>query len=411
MDSKEIRFSEIYKIPSSNGLSRPSAVRGLGFRMINMGELFSNDIINDMDMERVQMSDKEKEKYLVEEGDLLFARQSLVAAGAGKCSIVGNLKEQTTFESHLIRVRLDKTKANPWFYFYYFKLQNNPIKTIVNQCAQAGIRGTELARVKILFVDKYYQDKIAEVLTSYDRLMENNSKRIRLLEDIAEKIYKEWFVRYRFPGYKNCKFEAGLPTDEWYWYKLEEIVTIDRGISYSSEEIDCDDGVDLINLKNIQSFGGFRNDGTKKYSGKYKREQVVKTGDLVMGVTDMTQDRRTVGSVALIPIIHNISVISADLIKINSEINNVFLYSMFRFGNISRYISQFANGANVLHLRPQVVNKIKVYLPPQNLIDSYSKMVQPIISEIDILNEKNANLTKQRNLLLPRLMSGKLEIK
>ena len=411
MDSKEIRFSEIYKIPSSNGLSRPSAVRGLGFRMINMGELFSNDIINDMDMERVQMSDKEKEKYLVEEGDLLFARQSLVAAGAGKCSIVGNLKEQTTFESHLIRVRLDKTKANPWFYFYYFKLQNNPIKTIVNQCAQAGIRGTELARVKILFVDKYYQDKIAEVLTSYDRLMENNSKRIRLLEDIAEKIYKEWFVRYRFPGYKNCKFEAGLPTDEWYWYKLEEIVTIDRGISYSSEEIDCDDGVDLINLKNIQSFGGFRNDGTKKYSGKYKREQVVKTGDLVMGVTDMTQDRRTVGSVALIPIIHNISVISADLIKINSEINNVFLYSMFRFGNISRYISQFANGANVLHLRPQVVNKIKVYLPPQNLIDSYCKMVQPIISEIDILNEKNANLTKQRNLLLPRLMSGKLEIK
>ena len=83
MENKIVRFGELYQIPSSNGLSRPSAVRGIGFKMINMGELFANNIISDIPMERVQMSESEQKKFFVEQGDLLFARQSLVAEGAG----------------------------------------------------------------------------------------------------------------------------------------------------------------------------------------------------------------------------------------------------------------------------------------------------------------------------------------
>lgn len=336
----------------------------------------------------------------------------------GQCAIIGrqgaycgNVKyfDGTAYMTEHAIVAVASKEHNTKYLSYV--LDGLKLGRLSGQAAQPGLSVKKLLRLTVKLPEKTYQEKISNVLSRYELLIENNDKRIKSLEQMMENLYKEWFVRFRFPGYKKCKFEAGLPTDEWSWYKLEEIVTMDRGVSYSSEEIECDDGVDLINLKNIQSFGGFRNDGSKKYSGKYKREQLVKTGDLVMGVTDMTQDRRTVGSVALIPIIHNISVISADLIKINSEINNVFLYSMFRFGNVSRYISQFANGANVLHLRPQVINRIKVYLPPKNLIENYSKMVQPIISEMDILNEKNANLIKQRNLLLPRLMSGKLKLK
>ena len=131
---KIVRFGELYSIPSGNGLSRPTAVRGEGYRMIGMGELFANDIITDSEMDRVKMSKKEQQSFFVESGDLLFARQSIVAAGAGKCSIVKELTEPTTFESHIIRVRLDKTTCNPWFYFYLFKLPNNPIKAIINQC-------------------------------------------------------------------------------------------------------------------------------------------------------------------------------------------------------------------------------------------------------------------------------------
>lgn len=111
-----VRFGDLYMTPSFNGLSRPSAVRGKGFRMIGMGELFAHSIIHDMNMERVFMNTKEQDNFFVEDGDLLFARQSLVASGAGKCSIVSTLSEKTTFESHLIRVRLDKSKCNPLYY-------------------------------------------------------------------------------------------------------------------------------------------------------------------------------------------------------------------------------------------------------------------------------------------------------
>lgn len=324
-----VRFGELYAIPSGNGLSRPSAVRGEGYRMIGMGELFANDIINDMEMERVQMSERELASFLVEENDLLFARQSMVASGAGKCSIVKEIIEPTTYESHLIRVRLNKEKCNPWFYYYLFKLPDNPIKAIVNQCAQAGIRGNELVKVKVPLPKKEHQDRIASILSNYDNLIEVNNKRIKVLEQMVENLYKEWFVRFRFPGHETAEFENGLPKG-WEYKRFEDVFDYVRGASYSSDEIDCVDGENLINLKNIQGFGGFRKDGTKKYCGEYRPEQTVGYKDLIMGVTDMTQDRRTVGAVALVPNIEGI--ISADLIKLNSSIDNVFSYCMFRWG-------------------------------------------------------------------------------
>ncbi len=252
--------------------------------------------------------------------------------------------------------------------------------------------------MKIFLPSLLIQQKIASILSTYDTLIENNNRRIRLLEQMAENLYKEWFAYHKIKEQSKA-------------VKLKEIISITRGLSYSSEEISCVDGNNLINLKNIQGYGGFRLDGTKKYNGKYKPEQIVKEGNLIMGVTDMTQDRRTVGSVALIPNVNVLSIISADLIKINSNIENTYLYAMFRYGNVSRYIAQFANGANVLHLRPKSILNIKVILPNQHLIDSFVLKVKPMIHLINRLNTEIDLLTRQRDLLLPRLMSGKLEVK
>jgi len=348
-------------------------------------------------MERVKMSEKEKEKYTLFDNDLLFARQSLVAAGAGKCSIVKSFSETTTFESHLIRVTLNSSKCNPWYYFYLFKLPNNPIKSIVNQCAQAGIRAKELEKIKVPFPKIEMQNRIADILSKYDELIEVNHQRIKKLEQTLEHQFKSSYASI----IRRKKFRL---------VRIREIASFVRGLSYSSEEIECEEGINLINLKNIQGYGGFRRDGTKQYNGDYKSPQIVTESDLIMGVTDMTQDRRTVGSVALVPHLENTSVISADLIKIESDISNIFLYCLFRFGNVSKYIAQFANGANVLHLKPQAIGNIKIQLPDNDYINLFSSFAEPIVEQIELLNQKNDNLIKQRDLLLPRLMSGKLEI-
>ena len=191
--------------------------------------------------------------------------------------------------------------------------------------AQPALTISRLNHLTITLPSIHTQRRIASILSAYDALIENNTKRIRLLEQMAEDLYKEWFS---YSKNKNHSTEV----------RLTDILSYSRGVSYSSEEIDCEDGYDLINLKNIQAYGGFRLDGTKKYNGKYKKDQIVKTGDLVMGVTDMTQDRRTVGSVALIPNTDTLSIISADLIKLESDIDKVYLYAMFRWGNTSIYI-------------------------------------------------------------------------
>jgi type I restriction enzyme S subunit len=293
-------------------------------------------------------------------------------------------------------------------YGYYALLSSN-LKKVAFGSAQPFVSYNSLNRIVIYLPSSEKQKKIANILSTYDELIENNNKRIKLLEQIAENLYKEWFVRFRFLGYENAKFENGIPKG-WEYVKFKDILSFDRGISYSSEEIDCDDGLNLINLKNIDSFGGFRRDGTKKYNGKYKESQVVKKGDLVIGVTDMTQDRRTVGAAALIPTIKGTSVISADLVKVVSDIPNIYLYCLCRYGFYSKYFSQFANGANVLHLKPGALLNKKVLLPTKDLTDDFVEKVSALIELIDELNLANDNIIKQRDLLLPRLMSGKLEV-
>lgn len=261
------------------------------------------------------------------------------------------------------------------------------------------INKTVFSKTKVKIVNDFdFQNKIAIILSKYDELIDINNKRIKLLEQDAEIYFRK-------------SYESEIKNKNTSTIRLKEILSFTRGLSYSSEEIDCDEGITLVNLKNIQAYGGFRRDGNKLYNGEYKERQLVQQGDLIMGVTDMTQDRRTVGSVALVPFINGKSVISADLIKIISNINKSFLYCLFRYGNVSKYISQFANGANVLHLKPETVLKIKIQMPNEHFISSFSKIINPLLEEIELLNQKNEILVKQRDLLLPRLMNGKLEVK
>ena len=295
-------------------------------------------------------------------------------------------------------------------YLYYLLLTMRPyFDNLSYGAAIQNINTSILSKTKIEVPSIQSQEKIGLMLSAYDNLIENNNKRIKLLEQMAESLYKEWFVRFHFPGYENEYFIEDVPSS-WSYVQLGDIASFDRGISYSSYEINCDDCINLINLKNIQSDGGFRRDGTKQYNGKYKDSQIVAVGDLILGVTDMTQDRRTVGSVALIPQISGTSAISADLVKVNLKVPNVFFYCMCRYGFYSKYFSQFANGANVLHLKPKVLLNKKILLPTAELIEAFVEKVQPMIDIVDDLNCQNDLLTKQRDMLLPRLMSGKLEV-
>jgi type I restriction enzyme S subunit len=333
-----------------------------------------------MPMERVFLSDKEQKKYLVKKGDLLFARQSLVAAGAGKCSIVNNILEPTTFESHLIRVRLDETRCCPRYYYYLFKLPDNPIKTIVNQCAQAGIRGSELQKIKVPLPMLAEQRRIASILSTYDNLIENNNKRIRLLEQMAENLYKEWFVRFRFPGHEKAEFENGLPMG-WKVMKLDKILTVRYGKDHSKIE---DGDIPILGSGGIMRFGN---------KELYASESVLipRKGSL-----------------------NNIMYIDEPFWTVDT-----MFFTEMKYKNIAKYVyyvlsgidmESFNSGAALPSMTTNILNHFKVIFPSEDVLALFDEKVELLFLQKKKLIKQNTLLSRQRDLLLPRLMSGKLEV-
>ena len=395
-----IKFGELYAIPSSNGVSRPTAVRGNGFHMISMGELFSHDIINEMEMDRVKLSENEQERFLVAKNDLLFARQSLVAAGAGKCSVVNNLREETTFESHLIRIRL-KSICNARYYFYFFQLPYNPIKAIVNQCAQAGIRGKELARIKVPFPPKHIQDNIASILSAYDELIENNTKRIRLLEQMAENLYKECFVRFRFPGHEKVEMKNGLPKG-WKIVRINDIAH-DVGIGISKEDVDIakDVYIPIDSIPNHQ----MAMDAFGDIEDAQSSLQRFAEGDILFGAMRVYFHKVIIAPAAGVTRSTCFVINSRDPIAFN------YLYLLLYQDSTIAYANTISVGATMPYVRWNDFVRMHCILPDNEILEKFNNYVNPIMKRLSYALNLKQTLARQRDLLLPRLMSGKLEVK
>ena len=294
---------------------------------------------------------------------------------------------------------------HPKYVYYYLQMMH-----LEQYNAGAGVptlNQNHLHNLKILVHGIEEQKRIASILSAYDTQIENNQKRIKLLEQMAENLYKEWFVRFRFPGFENAEFEGGVPKG-WNVEKLKKFITFYRGKSYSSDDISSGDYV-LLSMNNIRPWGGYIRDDSRVYGGSFKDFQLIHKGDLIMSITDMTQDRRIIGYVGIFDEERDDCIMSTHLMKVVSEYNNYYLYGLFNF-SLSRNISEYATGANVLGLTDKILKEIKALVPPEKLISQYGKMVRPVWEEIFHLKDEIANLTKQRDLLLPRLISGKLRI-
>lgn len=315
--------------------------------------------------------------------------------------------------SDLVIIRPDRTKVDSNYLCYFI---NSPIGRgaifgslvgVAQQHFNVGVA----KKMKLNLPSLAIQHCIASVLSAYDKLIEKNKQRIKLLEEIAEEIYKEWFVRFRFLGYENCSMIDGVP-EGWTVSPLQEHIKISRGKSYSSEELRDDEGLPMLNLKNIQRGGGFRRDGLKYFDGKYSDANIAYSGDIILAVTDMTQNREIVGRVARVPTM-NIPkfIFSMDLVKITAvKLPINFLYSFLRYSGIGLKLAEFANGVNVLHLNPNLIKNEIVNLPSLELALKFNEIVNPIFNEIDVLENKIGSLEQIRDLLLPRLISGKLSV-
>ncbi|UUX53902.1 restriction endonuclease subunit S [Citrobacter youngae] len=212
---QQLEFRELMSIPVRNGIYKSKEFHGRGCKIVNMGELFSYSRLNtSIEMKRVELSEKECATCLLNTGDLIFARRSLTAEGAGKCSLIVNADDLTTFESSIIRVRLNQKIANPAYYYYLFKSNYGKwlLSTILRQTAVSGITGSDLNKLIVPNPPRTIQDSVAKLLSSLDDKIAINQKINCDLEQMSQTLFKSWFVDFD-PVIDNA-LDAGNPIPE-----------------------------------------------------------------------------------------------------------------------------------------------------------------------------------------------------
>ncbi|NQU63796.1 MAG: restriction endonuclease subunit S [SAR324 cluster bacterium] len=373
-----------------------------------MGELFGYEFIGAQDMKRLQMSDVELVVNGLEEGDLLFGRRSLVESGAGKCSVVENLTEPVTFESSIIRVRLDKTKCNPLFYYYYFRshVGRGKIRAIVSGTNVKGIRGSDLKKVEVSNPSLEIQNRLVSKIRKYDDLIENNRRRIQLLEESARLLYREWFVQLRFPGYEHTKITNGIP-DGWEQLTIDDVsVTIGGGTPSTKVPEYWENGditwfvpKDLTgnnSLILLDSEKKITEAGLKKSSAK-----------MLPAETILMSSRASIGFFGLheYPCCTNQGFIS---VIPKSEQCSMFL--LFNLMSRVDEIKALAGGTTFKEINKSTFRAIPVIIPEAELLKEFHESVHTVIKQVRVIKKQNQKLTEARDLLLPRLMNGEIAV-
>ena len=275
--------------------------------------------------------------------------------------------------------------------FVYYFLKQSYIRNLAAN-SMTGASGRQRADLKFIKKIKFdlptlpIQQKIASTLSAYDRLIENNTRRIRLLEQMAENLYKEWFVRFRFPEHEKVEMVNGLPKG-WKINSLKEICEFKRGRNITSAEM-CDGVIQVISAGITPS--GYHNKAN------------------VHGVSvTMSSSGANAGYIS----IHYDDIWAADCSYISEKETKDIYYVYELLNNIRQVINNFQIGAAQPHVYPKDINRIKTCVPPKELRIKANTNLSKIHKEIHKLYKQNQLLTRQRDLLLPRLMSGKLEVK
>jgi type I restriction enzyme S subunit len=404
-----IPFGQLYSQPSKNGLNRPRRVRGMGYKMINMGEIFAYDHICNPPMELVPMNEAEQETYGIKVGDLLFARQSLIASGAGKCSIVLEVPEITTFEGHLIRVRLDTNKADPLFYFYYFSSPEGKgnVQSLVMQVAAAGIRASELTQLPVPCPPLPTQRRIAVILSAYDDLIENNTRRIKILEQMAQMLYREWFVHFRFPGHEGARMvetAVGKVPRGWEVVPFTEAVFISPPTKVPKDTEKP--YVPMSSLSHDSMLIGESETRTGNSGSKFKNRDT-----LFARITPCLENGKT-AFVQFLPMDEDVAIGSTEFIVMRSKtLCPELVYLMARSNELrDKAIKSMTGATGRQRVQESCFEQFLFAHPDSATIQKFQANVLPMFQAIHTLARKNANLRRTRDMLLPKLVSGEIVV-
>ena len=397
MSWPEVDFESLFATPSRNGVYKSKDHHGSGVPIVNMGELFAFNRIGNQPMSLIRMSDAEMDKSGLMDGDLLFGRRSLVEEGAGKCSMVYKPAGPLTFESSIIRVRLNRAIADPEFFFNYFRspIGRSRIRAIVGGAAVKGIRGSDLKLIKVHVPPLDEQIAIRQVVALYDDLITTNQRRIALLEDAARRLYREWFVHLRFPGHESVPVKDGVP-EGWAKLPLGDVAEITMGQSPESKYYNTD-GDGLPFHQGVSDFG---HRFVKHEAYTKQATRIAEAGDILcsvrapVGRLNFTRDKIAIGR---------------GLSAMRSRTGHQSLL-FYQLDALFVEEDMIGGGAIFASVGKKELFGQLILQPSTSIATTFNRLVSDLDLQIENLDSQNQELAKARDLLLPKLMSGQLDV-
>jgi type I restriction enzyme S subunit len=353
-------------------------------------------------------------------GDLIMAREAPV----GNVAIIPN-NEKVCLGQRTVLIRLKDAgvDANYLNYLLNSSAMNTYLNLLSNGATVGHLNVTDIRRLSLpILPSKSSQQKIAAILTAYDDLIENNQRRIALLEKMAEGIYREWFVRLRFPGHEKVKKVKGVP-DGWTVKQFHEIVEyyIGGGWGEDDQSTTFSEAAFVIrgtDIPDIQA-GKFEDCPYRFHKPSNLKSRTLQAGDFVFEVSGGSKDQllgRNVFITGRLLNFFNAPVIAASFckqIRFRRELASPYFMKYFMklyydYDLVGIYQIQSTGISN--YQFESFLKYQTIVLPPDELQKKFEDMVKPIIEMRDGISLANIELRKTRDLLLPRLISGKLSV-
>lgn len=310
------------------------------------------------------------------------------------------LTDTECFTNQAVNAVIPNKENDGEFLYYAFKAS---VLAYVKQLDSGTTSGREnvskssFSKIKVRVPPLPTQQKIASILSAYDNLIQNYKKQIEALQTAASELYKEWFVRFRFPGYKNSRFENGIP-EGWKVEKLFDVAKIIYGYPFNSDEF-CDDS----SLNPVVRIRDILDNYTNTYTSETCDEKYwINPNEMLIGMDGIFHMSLWTGKRALQ---------NQRTVRVTSKVKNLSNYYLyFSLYPQIKALEQMIVGTTVAHLGDKHLKKITILIPEDKILKMSFERLEPIMNRIYSLQQQITNLTQQRDLLLPRLMSDKLEV-
>ena len=261
------------------------------------------------------------------------------------------------------------------------------------------ISAKDIKKFSFLLPPVEIQERISKVITSYDDLIENNRRRIEILEEVARRLYEEWFVQFRFPGYEGKEFkesELGQIPESWDIQPLYDVAEVTYGHPFRASQFNEDGvGLGIVRIRDIKA------GEVKTYTPEEgKPKHLIENGDILIGMDGQFHMGKWAGG-------------QAWLVQRVARFRPIQIGRYFLFLSLERPIKHLENtivGTTVAHLSAKDLQKLHVVMPEKAVLDAASAFLEPIYNLEMKLRRKNANLRAQRDLLLPKLISGEIDV-